>query len=87
MTDDVLLEEIKTRLSITGTYQDKLLLWYAQDVKNFMLSAGIHEEIVNDEKSIGIICQGVADLWIRNQFSEVFKQRLIQLSMEYKENV
>jgi hypothetical protein len=88
MTDEQLLLEIKTRLSITGTHHDSLLLAYANDVKDYMLSAGVDNEIVQSKKSLGAIARGVADLWTgEGTFSELFKQRVIQLTFEVAENV
>ena len=85
MDDKKQLDAIKTRLSITGTYHDGLLMEYADDVKAYMVSAGVLNRIVNDEKAIGCIARGVADLWNYGagdgKFSEVFYQRVIQLAL------
>lgn len=77
-----LLSEIKKRLSITGNYQDDLLLGLAHDTKNYLISAGVKESVVNSEISIGCIARGVFDLWTKDSFSELFNQRLIQLKFE-----
>lgn len=82
MTDEELLVEIKNRLSVTGNYHDELLINFAQDVKAFMRSAGVSDEVIESEKSIGLIAKGVNDLWTSEKFSELFNQRLIQLTME-----
>ena len=86
MTDAELLEKIKVRLGVTGNYQDDLLTAYAQDVKAFLKSAGVSDEIVNGETSVGVIARGVADVWNYGsgdgKFSEMFYQRAIQLTME-----
>lgn len=78
-----LVDEIKTRLGITGTYHDELLSAYAEDVKAYMLSAGVNNTLLEDKRSIGAISRGVADLWNlgagNGKFSEVFFQRVIQL--------
>lgn len=82
-----ILEEIKTRLSITGNFHDGVISGLAQDVKIFMEMAGVKKSVVESEKSIGVIARGVADLWTgEGKFSEVFKQQVIQLSFEV-ENV
>lgn len=85
MEDKVLLDAIKIRLGVTGEYHDGLLLAYAEDVKAYMLSAGVKPRIINGETSIGCIARGVADLWNygsgEGRFSEVFNQRVIQLAL------
>lgn len=85
MDDNELLDGIKGRLGITGTYHDGLLLSFAEDVKAYMVSGGVLNRIVNDKASIGCIARGVADLWNYGagdgKFSEVFYQRVIQLAL------
>lgn len=86
-----LLQEIKNRLSITGDFHNDLLTGYANDTKEYLLSAGVKKEVVESAKSIGVIARGVADLWNfgsgDGKFSEVFYQRAIQLTFEKVEDV
>lgn len=82
MTNEDLLQEIKSRLSVTDTFHDELLGNLAEDVKAYMLSAGVLQAVIDSEKSIGCIARGVYDLWTSDKFSELFKQRVIQLTME-----
>lgn len=77
-----LLEEIKKRLALTGEYHDSLLLGLAEDVKQYMLSAGVEQSVVDSKLSIGCIARGVQDLWTKESFSDIFKQRVIQLTFE-----
>lgn len=80
-----LLQEVKNRLLITGNFHDTMFLDYIEDVKNYMLGAGVKKTIVESEQAVGCICKGVSDLWINGTFSELFKQRLIQLSLEVED--
>lgn len=81
-----MIEGIKIRLGITGSYHDDQLSAYADDVKAFMLSAGVPQSVIESEASIGVIARGVADLWNMGagdgKFSEVFFQRVTQLKYE-----
>lgn len=90
MTDDELLQEIKTRLTITDTYHDPMLSAYIEDTKDYLRSVGITDELLNDKKALGIIARGVIDLWNNNpsegSFSKMFYQRAIQLRAEVLEN-
>lgn len=85
MNDNELLEAVKTRLGITGTYHDALITGYCEDVKAFMISGGVPDEVADSEEAVGCIARGVADLWNYGagdgKFSEVFWNRVIQLSM------
>lgn len=85
MDENELLDALKIRLGITGTYHDGLLLTIAEDVKAYMLSGGVKPRILEDVTSVGCIARGVADLWNYGagdgKFSEVFYQRVIQLAL------
>lgn len=85
MTDAELLNAVKNALGITGTYQDETLLLYIDEVKNYLVDAGVSPEIVNSLASVGVITRGVSDLWNYGlaNFSEYFMQRALQL--KYKE--
>lgn len=82
-----LLSEIKSRLAITGNYHDELLTAYADDVKEYLLSAGVKKEVVESKKAVGCIAKGVSDLWERESFSDLFRQRAIQLTFEVIDDV
>lgn len=87
MTDEELLTKVKIGLNITGTYQDETLKTYIEDVKYFLLDAGVSDEIVNGSDSVGVIIRGVSDLWNYGMgsagFSQYFIHRAVQLA--YKE--
>ena len=77
-----LLDEVKKRMLISGNFHDKLLLGLIEDVKQYLISAGVDETVVNSKKSIGCIARGVSELFNQNEFSDFFKQRAIQLTFE-----
>ena len=77
---------------ITGDYHDSALLGYIEDVKNYLLDAGVSSDIVNNKLSVGVITRGVADIWNYGagdgMFSKIFYERVIQLRYkEVNENV
>lgn len=84
MTDAQILDAVKTGLCITTEYQDRLLMLYINDVKAFMIDAGVPEAIVTSQEAVGCILRGVSDLWNYSaggvKFSEYFKQRVVQLA-------
>ena len=77
-----LLDEIKTRLGITGDFHDNLLLGYARDVKAYLISAGVSKSVVDSVLSVGCIARGVSDVWLTGSFGDLFCKRAIQLSFE-----
>ena len=81
-----ILEKVKSALGITGNYQDGTLQIYIDEVKDYMISAGVSESVVNSDMSAGVISRGVIDLWnygsSGGKLSEYFYQRVTQLSLK-----
>ena len=81
--NEELLIKVKNGLGITGEYQDDSLSIYIDEVKDFMLEAGISQTTINSNKSIGVITRGVSDLWDYGSgstgLSPYFKERVVQL--------
>ena len=75
-----MLENVKKALGITGTYQDDTLTEYINEVKSFLLAAGVEEADITP----GIVSRGVSDLWNygagKGELSAYFMQRATQLS-------
>lgn len=84
MTDLELLTEVKKRIGMTGTYQDETISGHIQDVKDFMIDAGVSDEIMTSTAIIGAVTRGVSDLWDygsgNGEFSPYFFQRVTQLA-------
>lgn len=78
------LKRVKEALNITGDFQDSALLAYIQEIKEYLLDAGVSEERVNSSAVVGVLSRGVADLWNYGSgsgtLSPYFKERVIQLS-------
>lgn len=74
------LINVKNALGITGDYQDDTIKEYIDEVKGFLLDAGVKESDI----TAGIIARGVSDLWNYGagsaSFSPYFIQRAIQLA-------
>ena len=83
------LSKVKSALGITGNYQDNTLNVYINEVKEYMLDAGVPEEVVNSDVSAGVIARGVTDLWNYNggagKLSDYFYQRVSQLAYKTQE--
>lgn len=75
------LGQVKSALGITGNYQDATLKVYINEVKAYMVSAGVDESLVESDASAGVIARGVTDLWTfgSGKLSEYFYQRVTQL--------
>lgn len=83
---DSILSKVKNALGITGEYQDETLKVYIDEVKYYMISAGVPEDVANSDKSAGVIARGVSDLWNYNngagKLSDYFCQRVSQLAIK-----
>ena len=88
MSDNEILNAVKTMLfgTTAGNFRDSLISLYINEVKDFMLNAGVSPNALKSEKSVGVIALGVNDLWNYQaggvKWSEYFKQRLIQLAAD-----
>lgn len=83
MTDTELLSKVKIGLGITGTYQDETLMTYVDEVKHFLIDAGVSTDVLNSSVSVGVIIRGVSDLWNYGmgtaELSTYFIYRALQL--------
>lgn len=88
MTDNEILNVVKTMLfgTAAASFRDELLRMYINEIKDFMKNAGVANDIITSERSVGVIALGVNDLWNYQaggvRLSEYFTQRVIQLSRE-----
>lgn len=86
LTDTQILEQVKIRLGISGTFHDELLSGLISDTKAFCLDAGVKSTVLNSDVSVGVISRGVADTWNYGsgdgEFSQMFFQRLTQLKVQ-----
>lgn len=75
-----LLDNVKTALNITGTYQDATLQLYIDEVLAFLNGAGISTA----NATVGLVARGVSDLWNYGagggKLSEYFYQRATQIA-------
>lgn len=85
MTDTQLLDYVKKSNLIVGDSLDAMLLIKITEVKQYMLSAGVSESVVNSDIAAGTIAIGVNDLYTpqgtggTQKLSQYFMQRVIQL--------
>lgn len=75
------LTDVKYALKITGNYHDNTLNVYINDVKDYLLRAGVSAELIDTQVCAGAIVRGVADLMAGNNFSNYFYDRVSQLAL------
>lgn len=84
MTDNEILQRVKTALGYTGQYNDEMLKIFIADIRQYMLDAGVKQEIVNTDSAIGAYIRGVADTMNYGSgtvtLSPYFKERVIQMA-------
>lgn len=78
-------EKVMIALNLQGNdYQKDTIEFYIDDVKRYLLAAGVKPEVVESEKAVGAIARGVTDLWSYGagdgRLSTYFYQRAIQLA-------
>lgn len=81
-----ILDEVKTRLSITGTDLDGTIQGMIDDVISYCRSAGLKYTQLVSTRAVGLIARGVADLWNygagNGKFSDIFQLRLNQMTLD-----
>ena len=80
-----LLLQVKNTLNINGTHFDETLQLIIDEVKGYMLSAGVTADVLGSTLAVGCIARGVADLWNYGngdtKLSAYFYERAAQLRM------
>lgn len=83
MDEAKLLNDVKTALGITGTYQDETIKIYMYEVLEYLSDAGVSAEIITSPSVTGVVVRGVSDLWnygsTGGKLSDYFMQRVIQM--------
>lgn len=81
-----MLEQIKTNLGITGTFQDTTIQGWIDEVEAFLIDGGVLKENI----TAGIVAIGVKDLWNygsgNGSYSPYFIQRATQLAYKGSDN-
>jgi hypothetical protein len=76
------LDDVKSAIGITGTYQDATLQQYIDEVVAFLNDAGVKTANITS----GIVARGVSDLWNygagEGKLSEYFMMRASQLALK-----
>jgi len=89
MSPEEQLQAVKEGMNISGNYQDKALMVYLMEAREYLLDAGVSKEILDSRKAVGILARGIADLWNygagNGKLSPYFKERAIQLIYKSKE--
>lgn len=77
-----MLDDVKNALGITGDYQNTTLTQYINEVKAYLIDAGVPEAKITS----GIVSRGVADLWNYGagdgKLSPYFMNRATQLCLK-----
>ena len=85
MTNAEQITKIKQALGIGSGIPDATIEVWLTDVKDYMRNAGVPENVINAQSSIGTLTRGVADCWNygtgNTGFSTLFKERVIQLAV------
>lgn len=79
LTPEELLAKVKQGRNNTGTYHDDRIGIYIDEVKQYLLDAGVPAAVLETDRVVGIVTIGVDNLMEEGALSDYFKQRAIQL--------
>lgn len=74
-----LLAEVKTARNETGNFHDGRISVFINEVKQYLLGAGVPAAVLETDAVVGIVAIGVDNLMEEGALSDYFKQRAIQL--------
>lgn len=74
-----LLARVKTARNETGEYHDGRIGIYIDEVKQYLLGAGVPAAVLETDAVVGVVAIGVDNLMEEGALSDYFKQRAIQL--------
>ena len=85
-----ILTKVKNAIGITSDSQDETIKVYIDNIKAYMVSAGVDKSVVESDVACGAIVSGVIDLWQYGSgaisLSPFTKERIIQLRYEEMED-
>lgn len=79
ISDAVLLTAVKTARNETGDFHNGRTTVFINEVKQYLLDAGVPAAVLETDKAVGVIAIGVDNLMEEGALSDYFKQRAIQL--------
>jgi hypothetical protein len=79
-----LLERVKTARNETGDYHNGRISVFINEVKQYLLGAGVPAAVLDTDAVVGIVAIGVDDLMEDKKLSDYFIQRAIQLARDSK---
>lgn len=74
-----LLARVKTARNETGEFHDGRISIFIDEVKQYLLGAGVPAAVLETDAVVGIVAIGVDNLMEEGALSDYFKQRAIQL--------
>lgn len=91
MTEAELLQQIKIGMGFADTFHDEALKLRINEMKDFMRSKGVKEDVINSPASVGCILAGVNDLYYYAsggvKLSDYTVKRVIQLKHKKADEV
>lgn len=79
ITADQLLAKVKAARNETGNFHDGRISVFIDEVKQYLLGAGVPATVLETDAVVGIVAIGVDNLMEEGVLSDYFKQRAIQL--------
>lgn len=90
LSDEQILNKVKTGLGILTDYQNDVLQIYIDETRAFMIGAGVPEAVTRSNVAVGCLIRGVNDLWDYGSgtanLSDYFKMRVVQLANQTTED-
>lgn len=85
LSDEQLLERVKTSKGITGPHMDDRLEELIDDAKNYLRAGGVRDSLLNDTRAAGAIARYVIADLDGEPTPDFVDKRIAQLELEPEE--
>lgn len=85
LSDEQLLERVKTSKGITGNHMDDRLEALIDDAKNYMRDGGVRDSLLNDSRAAGAIARYVIADLDGEPIPDFVDKRIAQLELSPEE--
>ena len=83
MTEQELLEKVKSMTNYTSEYHNEFLSGWITEAKSILANSGVDDEAIDSACSVGVIAQIITDIVDNGGVSNMTNVRISQLAFTY----
>lgn len=83
MTEQELLNKVKSMTNYTSEYHDEFLSGWIIEAKSILANSGVSDDAIESACSVGVIAQIITDIVDNSGLSDMTNRRIAQLALSY----